>query len=138
MGNRQTRKAGGYVKELCRVVEFALDKQTESGEPVLVVNFSMDPPATLESFVESICASAGFRRRPLHLPRSVLMGVSYAVDAVAHLCRIRQPINPVRMRKLFRSTNIEPRWLRAHGYRYQYTLTEAFADWKKDCPQDFV
>ena len=57
MGNRGTRKAGVYVKELCGVVQFALEYQEKTGEPVLLWNVSMDPPPTLEDFVNAICAA---------------------------------------------------------------------------------
>jgi GlcNAc-P-P-Und epimerase len=138
MGNRQTRKAGGYVKELCHVIEYALDHQAASGEAVLIVNFTMDPPATLERFVEAICTSAGLQRNPWSVPRSALMGMSYPIEAIARVLHIRQPINPVRVRKLFRSTNIEPGWLRAQHYDYHYTLEQAITDWKKDFPEEFA
>lgn len=138
MGNRQTRKAGGYVKELGHVIRFAFDYQERSGEAVTLLNVSMDPPATVESYVEAIRKVAGIGRRPLHVPRSLLLGISYPVDGVARILGIRQPISPVRVRKLVRSTSIDPAALRKLGYRWQYTLEEAFLDWKKDRPEDFT
>jgi GlcNAc-P-P-Und epimerase len=135
MGNRRTRKAGGYVKELCHAVQFALERQTEA---FTMLNFSMSPPPALEDFVNAIQKSAGIRRHPLSVPRSLLLGVSYPIDAVAKALHIQQPISPVRVRKLYRSTSIEPKRLRDYGYRWKYTLEDAFADWKRDLPQDFT
>jgi hypothetical protein len=43
----------------------------------------------------------------------------------------------VRVRKLFRSTSIDPKRLRELGYKYQYTLETALLDWKHDLPDDF-
>lgn len=137
-GNRQTRKAGGYVKELCRAAQFGLEHQHLSGESVTLLNFSMDPPATLENFVLAIQKAAGIRRNPLNVPRGLLLGVSYPIDGVARALGIRQPISPVRVRKLFRSTSIDPRVLRELGYQWKYSLEEAFADWKRDLPRDFT
>lgn len=137
MGNRQTRKAGGYVKELCRVAEFALEHLERSGEKLMLLNFSMDPPPPLESFVAAIQQVAGVRRSTLNLPRPLLMGISYPVDAVSRILNVRQPISPVRVRKLFRSTSIDPRVLRELGYSWKYSLEEAFLDWKQELPQDF-
>jgi nucleoside-diphosphate-sugar epimerase len=137
MGNRQTRKAGGYVKELCRVMEFGMDHQGRSGESVTLLNFSMDPPPALESYVAAIQKVAGIRRLPLNLPRSLLVGVSYPIHGVASMFGIRQPISPVRVRKVFRSTSIDPRGLRELGYEWKYTLEEALRDWKHDLPEDF-
>jgi GlcNAc-P-P-Und epimerase len=67
----------------------------------------------------------------------LLVGISYLAEFVAGIFGIQQPISPTRIRKLYRSTNIEPRKLQELGYSYQYTLEEAFLDWKKDKPEDF-
>ena len=112
MGNRQTRKAGGYVKELCRVMQFGLGHQDKSGESLTLLNFSIDPPPTLETYVAAIQNAAGIRRSPINLPRRLLLGISYPIHGVASLFGIRQPISPVRVRKLFRSTSIDPSGLR--------------------------
>lgn len=137
-GNKTTRKAGVYVQELCRVMQFALEFQQAQQQPLLLWNVSIDPPPTLEAYVRAIGRVMGRERRPLSIPRSVLMAGSYSVDAIARLLGIKQPINPARMRKLFRSTNVEPKRLREAGYPWQYTLEQAFADWKHDAPEDFL
>lgn len=138
MGNRETRKAGGYVKELCRVAQFGLEHQDQSGEAVTLLNFSMNPLPSLEHFVAAIQQAGGMRRRPLSVPRSLLLGVSYPIDGIAKTFGIRQPISPVRVRKLFRSTSVDPKGLRDLGYQWKYTLEEAFVDWKRDMPADFT
>jgi GlcNAc-P-P-Und epimerase len=137
MGNRETRKAGGYVKELCGVVRFGLEYQDRGGESVSLLNFSMDPPPTMETYVAAIAKVAEMRRSPVNLPRPLLVGISYPIHAVASIFGIRQPISPVRVRKLFRSTSIDPRGLRDLGYKWNYTLEEALEDWKQDLPEDF-
>ena len=137
MGNRATRKAGVYVKELCHVMQFALEYQEQTGEPVLFWNVSMDPPPTLEQFVDSICASNKYRQPRWAVPRSLLVAASYPVAGIAQLLGIRTSVNPVRMRKLSQSTYIEPRRLREAGYRFRYTLEQAMTDWKQDAPEDF-
>jgi hypothetical protein len=97
----------------------------------------MNPPATLESFVSAIQKVAGIRRSPLTIPRSLILGISYPIDAVARTLHISQPISPVRVRKLFRSTSIEPRKLQELGYTWRFTLEDAFRDWKQDFSRDF-
>ena len=137
MGNRETRKAGVYVKELCHVMEFALDRQDATGEPVLLWNVSMDPPPTLEQFVDAICTVTGFARPKISLPRGLLVAASYPVAGVAQLFGMRVSINPIRMRKLSQPTHIEPQRLREAGYRFRYTMEQAMLDWKNDAPEDF-
>ncbi len=137
MGNRETRKAGVYVKELCHVMQFALEYQESTGERMLLWNVSMDPPPKLEQFVEAICSSTGFARPRFSVPRGLLVAASYPVAGVAQLFGAQVSINPLRMRKLSQPTHIEPQRLREAGYRFRYTMEQAMMDWKKDAPDDF-
>jgi nucleoside-diphosphate-sugar epimerase len=143
MGNRGTRKAAGYVKELAHVIHFGLDLLEQDhflpeGKKVLLLNFSLNPSPTVEDFVNTIQHVGMLRRPVLSLPRSLLLAASYPIDTAAKLLGISQPISPVRVRKLFRSTNVQPMRLGQLGYEYKYTLESAFRDWKNDAPQDFV
>jgi nucleoside-diphosphate-sugar epimerase len=138
MGNRTVRKAGGYVKELCLVTRFGLDYQDGSDEHKTILNFSMNPPATMQTFVDTIRRVVGRRHAPPAVSRTLLLGVAYLVDAVARIFHVDQPINPVLVRKTFRSTFVDPKRLRELGYRWKYTLEDALLDWKQDCPEDFL
>jgi len=137
MGNRSTIKAAGYVKELCQVALFGLDRLKETGEPALVLNFTMDPAPTVEQMVEAIQTVTGSSRTVWNMPRSLLLGLSYPTSAVANVLGISTPINPVRVRKLFRSNNIVAEQLRSLNYQYTYSMEDAFVDWMQDCPADF-
>jgi nucleoside-diphosphate-sugar epimerase len=138
MGNRETRKAAVYVKDLCSVMQFGL-KVTEQQElSSLLLNVSLDPPPTMEEFIRTIQHVTDIRRPILSVSRGIILASSYPIAAVASLFGIRQPISPVRVRKLFRSTNIEALTLRKLGYPYRYTLRSAFEDWKADAPEDFA
>lgn len=138
LGNRNTIKAAGYVKELCLVASFGLEILSQNGPPVLLLNFTLDPPPTLEQMVAAILSATGRKRRPLNLPRSLLLAVSYPFAFIERVSGIALPINPVRVRKLFRSNNIVADQLRSLGYRYNYSLESAFADWAQDNPADFA
>lgn len=137
MGNRKTRKAGGYVKELCRVAQFGLEQLDAQNRANLLLNFSMNPPPSLEDFVTSIQKTAGLKGQPKSVPRWALLGASYPIDGIARTFGMRTPVSPVRVRKLFRSTSVDPRGLRELGYTWEYSLDGAFADWKRDVPGDF-
>lgn len=137
IGNRATRKAGGYVKELCSVLQFGLEHQDRTGEAVTLWNFSTDPLPRLEDFVNAIRLVGGIRRSPFSVPRSAVLGMSYPIAGLARTLGIKQPINPVRVRKLFRSTSIDPRRLRELGYEWRFTLEAALEDWRKEVPEDF-
>jgi len=138
IGNRGTRKAGGYVKELCFVIQFGLEHQDHSGESYTLINFSIDPPPTLEEYVEAIGEVAKCRRIVLAVPRFLLLGASYLIDGVARAAHIMQPISPVRVRKLTRSTFIDPKRLRELGYTWRFSLKSALHDWRQILPEDFL
>jgi nucleoside-diphosphate-sugar epimerase len=137
LGNRDVIKAAGYVKELCEVAMFGLEVLGSSDSPSLLLNFTMDPPPTMEQMVKAILKVLGRDRGPLNMPRSLILGLSYPLLAVERTLGVKMPINPVRVRKLFRSNNVWPEKLRSLGYRYRYTLESALQDWKTDAPQDF-
>lgn len=65
------------------------------------------------------------------------MAISYPIDALARILCVKQPISPVRIRKLVRSTNIEPGVLRKEGYQYSYSLESAMIDWFNDRPKEW-
>jgi nucleoside-diphosphate-sugar epimerase len=137
MGNRHTRKAGGYVKELCHVLTWVMQRQTANEAGMIVCNFTMDPAPTVKEYVDAICHVAGVQRIVPRVPYPVLLGASYPIEALSLPFGIKQPINPVRIRKLVRSNNIIPRLLREAGYEYRYSLEAALADWRKERPGDW-
>ena len=136
MGNRQTRKAGGYVKELVNTMFWALDKIPAQGGKFLY-NFTMSKAPTVQEYVDTTCRVAGIKRFVPSVPHGLLLAVSYVIDAIARPLGIKQPISPVRIRKLVRSTNIEPGVLRQEGYQYKYTLETAMQDWHRDRPDEW-
>jgi nucleoside-diphosphate-sugar epimerase len=137
LGNRNVIKAAGYVKELCLVTTFGLDHLQSCDSSTLLLNFTMDPPPTMEQMVEAILKVIGKARRPISVPRSLLLGLSYPLLAVERTFGVKMPINPVRVRKLLRSNNVWAEKLKCLGYKYSYTLETALEDWKRDLPQDF-
>jgi len=137
MGNRQTRKAGGYVKELCHALTWVIARQAAQREGTVLFNFTMDPAPTVEEYVQTACQVAGVQRFVPALPYSLLLGASYPIEALSRPLGIEQPISPVRIRKLVRSNNIVPAYLREAGYQYRYTLDRALTDWYRERPEDW-
>lgn len=137
MGNRSTRKAGVYVKELCNAMWWVLQQQEAKGEHVSLFNMSMNPGPSIEDYVQTVCKVAGVRRTVPAVPYPLLLTAAYVIDAIAKPLCISHPFSPVRIRKLVRSNNILPTYLVENGYPYQYTLESAFADWKQSCPEEW-
>lgn len=137
MGNKSTRKAGVYVKELCNAMWWVLREQKKNGETVSLFNMTMNPGPSIGEYVKAVCKTQGITRFIPTLPYKALMCIAYCIDAVAKPLGIKHPFSPVRIRKLVRSNNILPVYLVEHGYQFQYSLDCAFADWKKTCPEDW-
>lgn len=137
MGNRDTRKAGVYVKELCNAMWWVLQQQEINGEHVSLFNMSMSPGPSIEEYVNTACKVAGVKRTVPGVPYRLLLTAAYAIDAIAKPLGIKHPFSPVRIRKLVRSNNILPAYLVENGYPYLYTLESAFTDWKQSCPEEW-
>lgn len=137
MGNKATRKAGVYVKELCGAMWWVLQEQKKNGEFVSLFNMSMNPGPSIGEYVEAVCKTKGIKRFVPTMPYKLLISIAYCIDAIAKPFGISHPFSPVRIRKLVRSNNIYPAYLVDHGYVYQFTLQQAFADWIITCPQEW-
>lgn len=137
-GNRGTEKSGGYVRELCKSIDFCLEHQKNKSERVLLANFSVFPPPTMADYIAAIEQVTGKRRYRANIPLSALIFASRIVSSLASLFGISQPINPTRVRKLVRSNRIEAKVLQTIGYANSYKdLVSSFSDWKALNPADF-
>ena len=136
-GNKKVRKAGGYVKELCNSMMWMLRHQNIKAQPVLLYNFSMDPAPTVEDYVHAINKTVNRSNFTPNVPHTLLLTASYFIEALARVLKIKQPISPVRMKKLVHQNLIVPTVLKDSGYTYQYTLDSAMADWKQEWPEDW-
>ena len=137
MDNKQTRKAGIYVKELCRAMMWVLNSEKAQAEGVSVFNMSMNPGPSIQEYVEAIARVADIKVWVPSVPRVLLFIVAYIIEIVARPLGIQHPFSPVRIKKLIRSNNILPTYLVEQGYQYKYSLDDAFVDWKKDCPEEW-
>lgn len=137
MGNRDTRKAGTYVKELCSAIDWVLQRQKAQGKNFTLFNMSMNPGPSIQEYVNTVCKVAGVQRTVPAIPYPVMLAGAYTIELIARPLGIKHPFSPVRIRKLVRSNNIHPGYLVDNGYPYRFTLETAFADWKADCPAEW-
>jgi nucleoside-diphosphate-sugar epimerase len=137
MGNRHTRKAGVYVKELCHAIWWVLQRQRASGENVSLFNMSMNPGPSIQDYVNTVCKVADVQRFVFVVPYRLLLIIAYMIDFISQPLGIKHPFSPVRIRKLVRSNNILPNFLVENGYQYRYTLEEAFSDWRSCSPEEW-
>ncbi len=136
-GNRNVIKAGGYVKDLVRSMHWMMQHQQKTNEAVVLYNFSLHPPASLEKYAQAIIEVAGIKRKIWNVPFRPLLWVSGVVSFFTTLFGIKQSINPARVRKLLRQNNIIPHELINSGFQYKYNLKESLQDWKQEYPKDW-
>jgi hypothetical protein len=92
-----------------------MEKQREQKTQRLF-NFTMNPAPTVQEYVETVCKVVGVQRF-VPAAHAFLLGSSYPIEALSRPLGIHQPISPVRIRKVVRSNNIIPGYLRDAGYR---------------------
>jgi len=137
VGNKDTVKAGIYVKELCHAMWWELNRQEKTKHHVSLFNMSMNPGPSIQDYVKTIYKVAKVKHFVPAVPYRVLLIASYLIEFIAKPLNINHPFSPVRIKKLVRSNNILPSYLVENGYKYQYTLESAFLDWKKECPEEW-
>lgn len=137
MGNKETRKAGTYVKELTRAMLWVHQNGRDSKRENSLFNMTMTPAPSMNEYVNTIQKVAGTTKKIPTVPFWFLYPISFVVEAIAKLVGISQPISPVRLRKLVKSNYIVPDFLIAHGYEYKYSLNDALSEWKTISPEEW-
>lgn len=136
-GNKKTRKAGVYVKELCHAMMWVLASEKSKNQGVTIFNMTMNPGPSIKEYVDTIAKVVNMKILIPSIPRIILFIAAYIIDFFAKPLRIKHPFSPVRIRKLIRSNHILPTYLDEEGYIYKYTLEEALKDWKNDLPEEW-
>jgi nucleoside-diphosphate-sugar epimerase len=132
MGNKDTRKAGVYVKELIRAMIYVHNSVVDSSdERIALFNMTMHPAPSVSDYVNTIMEVSGRKRMVFSAPFVLVYYVSFVISFFARIFNIKQPIDPVRVRKLVRSNNIVPKYLLDSGYEFRYSLKDALTDWKE-------
>lgn len=137
MANANTRKAGIYVKELCHAIMWVLESERAKRDRFTLFNMTMNPGPSISEYVNAICRVAELNRFVPAMPRSILLALSYVIEAIAKPIGLNHPFSPVRVKKLIRSNNILPEYLVSEGYTFKYTLESALDDWKQNCPEEW-
>ncbi len=136
-GNQETRKAGIYVKELCSVMTWMLAQQSKNKDNFLLFNLSMQPAPTIEDYVSTVCEVERISRATWSMPFGLIFVITLIFVPLLHLLGYGETINLTRVRKTVKSNNIVPGELLSRGYKFSYTLEEAFLDWRSEMPAEW-
>ena len=138
MGNKDTVKAGIYVKELCNSMVWALGEAEKKRGKFFLYNATMQPAPSVSDYVSSICTVAKVKRWVPSVPFTLLYIISNLIELIARPFGIKHPISPVRIKKLVQSNNIQAKVLTDNAYKYKFTLKTAMEDWKMGSPEDWI
>jgi GlcNAc-P-P-Und epimerase len=132
-GRKDTVKACIYVKDLARLlVEMA--ERTEPG--VFVYNMTYEPAPGIEQICAALAKVTGVTAPKLVIPGAALKAVATVLGAISATGLAGEGVHPDRVKKLMVSNNISGAKLVRDGYRLEFSLEEAFADWWRDCGGD--
>lgn len=138
MGNKNTRKAGIYIKELTNAMMWSFNNINNFKSNYILFNATMNPGPSIEEYVKSICKVSNVKRFVPSVPFIFLLVASYIMDLFLRILRVNHPFSPVRIQKLVRSNDITPQFLIDNNYEFIYSLNEALEDWKKDYPEEWL
>ena len=135
VGNKDTCKAGIYVKELVNQIMWVHERQFKSKfEKIVIFNATMWPNPSILDYVNNVKKVAGIRRFIPSVPYSFLMCIGFIFEFFFKLIGKDNVFSPIRLRKLVRPNLIKPSFLLKHNYKPTYTFRSAFEDWKKEDP----
>jgi nucleoside-diphosphate-sugar epimerase len=136
-GNKNTRKAGIYVFELCEALYWSILKQNDSSENVILFNATMDPAPSVSDYVCSALKVLNKKSLVFSVPYVILRIAVFLISFVGGIFKIHHPFSPVRLRKMISSNHISPMYLKENGYIFKYDLEASFFDWRNRDSEDW-
>ncbi|WGV98431.1 NAD(P)-dependent oxidoreductase [Vibrio sp. YMD68] len=127
-GRKDTIKACIYVKELLEAIEFVHSSNlgTESNSNIATFNGAFPTKYNIEQIVDTFTEVSFPNVKKVCIPKQLIFG---AAKLISYFKGFGLGINPERITKLVRSTNINADYLSENGYTYRYTLKSSLADW---------
>lgn len=130
-GRKDTIKACVYVKDVARILYESLQKGNEN--PTLF-NLTYYPAPSIEQICGEIASVTSIKKPTILIPAWFMMLAAKSIHFFGSLVGLKlNGIHPDRVKKVMISTNINGKKLSESPFKLQYTLTEAIADWQKDC-----
>lgn len=129
-GHADIYKSYGYIYGMLDSIDFVMD----GSEDFVCYNYVETPTQPLGELVEETQAHLQSRAMVLAIPQWVLLPVARMVQAVVGA---RNPVHPVRVKKVATATHIIPQALLDRQFPFRYTFSESLKHWADQTPQDF-
>nr|CRL69248.1 nucleoside-diphosphate-sugar epimerase [Mycolicibacterium komanii] len=128
IGRSDTVKSCIYLQDMVRLLVRLID---DDG-PHDTYHAVYPQPTTIRDHVDAINQAWGWQHRPPTVPYRLALAAA-APFAVVDPAGRRFGLHPRRVQKLYLDTNISSDRLGDIGFTQQYSLREAFADWRQEC-----
>lgn len=128
IGRDDTVKSCIYLKDMVRLLTLLID---DDG-PHDTYHAVYPQPTTIHDHVDAINAAWGWDRKPPTVPYRLALAAATPF-ALVDPTGARFGLHPRRIQKLQFDTNISSERLADIGFTAQYSLREAFADWRREC-----
>ncbi|APE16980.1 NAD-dependent epimerase/dehydratase family protein [Mycolicibacterium pallens] len=128
IGRDDTVKSCIYLKDMVRLLVLL----TEDDGPHDTYHAVYPQPTTIHDHVDAINAAWGWDRHPRTVPYRFALAAA-SPFALVDPTGARFGLHPRRIQKLQFDTNISSERLADIGFNQQYSLREAFADWRREC-----
>jgi len=130
-GRKDTKKAAIYVKDLVRIM---VEMAAKEKPGIHLYNTVYTPIHTIEDICQTMAKATGVKAPKLTIPAGLLKIMAGTINSFGKLIgKSFDGIHPERVKKLMVSTNINGQKLLDHGYKMEFSLEDAIADWHADC-----
>ena len=137
MGNKNISKAGIYIKELCNILIWEINRLDEVNNNFTLMNVTMDPAPSVKDYADSICKIGNWKRFIPNIGYFPILAVSYFFELFIRPFGLAKDLSPVRVKKLVSPNQIAPLHLKENEYEYQFNLEQALLDWKIEKKSDW-
>lgn len=132
MGNRDLYKSGIYVDELINALIWVNSKQKDQAfDNFVLFNGSFNPCPKLDDYVLAIQETLNLKNKIFEIPKKIILKFINFTSFITKKLRSDSSFNFIRLKKLFRSNNVEPNFLIKKKYNFQFSLVSAMKKWKE-------
>lgn len=129
-GSSDIYKSYGYIFGLLNSIDFVIDRD----EDFVCYNYVETPTQPLGELVSETRAYLKSKAFVLAIPEWILLPIAKMVQA---LLGARNPVHPVRVKKVATPTHIVPQAMIDRGFEFSYSYRESLSHWANTSPGDF-
>lgn len=134
-GNKDVRKAGIYIKELCHAIFWLHDKNHKN--ETILANLTYWPCPSLFDYISEMTKTKNTKIFNINVPYKFIYFLSVLASPLSKIFSKLNFFHPVRIQKLRRGNHIKPQTLIDYKYKWKYNFSSSFDDWLKSCKEEW-